>query len=500
MKNRRTIIKKYQYNIFTMCILILLTFIIVMDSPLNFWRKANDVGRDSGVFKYIAFAMSQGEMPYRDSFDHKGPLLYLINYFAAYIDFWWGIWVVEFGFMAATVVSLYKIIRLKCKRIISLGALLIVTTPLFYFFQGGNYTEEYAMGFIAVSLYIFLDYFLNNNISIFRLIVCGFSCGAVCMLRINMISIWIVFCVAVIVQCIRERNYKTLGKFIGFFSLGFAIIVIPILIWLGCKGILKDFLDCYFIFNMKYSSPTNSSGRGTLLSQKLRTFLAFLNYDVILLAFLISLYVAFRKRNILNITYVLYFLCTLLLIAMAGREYYHYGMILIPVLTYPFAVAGSCIGQKEENSSQTVILVMAAYILATIALPAWIYQTEIALTKYESRNANQLSETILNVQEIIENNTSVEDKITVYGNWDVIYVATKRLSASRYSYQDPIREIDTGIIDDYFEELSNDLPAMIVIAEGFWDDRMQEFVMNYNYEMIWSSKETYDGIMVYQRP
>ncbi|MGN1159534.1 MAG: hypothetical protein ACI4SE_04990 [Lachnospiraceae bacterium] len=471
-----------------------------MDSPLNFWRRANDVGTDSGVFKYIAFAMTQGEMPYRDSFDHKGPLLYLINYFASYIDFWYGIWVVEFAFMIVTICCLYKTFRLKCSRLISMCALLTVTAPLFAFFEGGNLAEEYAMTFIAMSLYIFLDYFLNNNVTIFRLILCGFSCGAVCMLRANMVAVWIVFCVAVIVRCIQEHDYRSLWKFIGFFSLGFAMMVVPILILLGCKGVLKDFIDCYLVFNMKYSSPTNTSGRGTILSQKIRVFLMFLNQSVVLLAFLILIYMAYKKKNILNIANLLYFLLTLLLIAMSGREYPHYAMVLIPALAYPYSILGSYIEQKEEKSIQTIKFIFAAYILAIITLPTWISQTRIVLTKYESRNANELSETICSVQEIIEDNTTEQDKITVYGNWDVIYVATKRLSASRYSYQYPISNIDPNIMDEYFEELTDDLPAMIVIAEGFWDERMQEFVMGYNYNLIWSSKETYDGIMVYQRP
>ena len=34
---------------------------------------------DSGVFQYIGRKILEGYMPYRDIFDHKGPLLYLIN-------------------------------------------------------------------------------------------------------------------------------------------------------------------------------------------------------------------------------------------------------------------------------------------------------------------------------------------------------------------------------------------------------------------------------------
>ena len=35
--------------------------------------------RDSSVFQYIADEMIKGKMPYLDTFDHKGPLIYLFN-------------------------------------------------------------------------------------------------------------------------------------------------------------------------------------------------------------------------------------------------------------------------------------------------------------------------------------------------------------------------------------------------------------------------------------
>src|SRR5690349_7109259 len=35
---------------------------------------------DSSVFAYIGWAMKHGLMPYRDVWDHKGPLLYYLNF------------------------------------------------------------------------------------------------------------------------------------------------------------------------------------------------------------------------------------------------------------------------------------------------------------------------------------------------------------------------------------------------------------------------------------
>lgn len=172
-------------------------FVLLLKSPLHFWLRA-DAETDSSVYKTVALMISRGYMPYRDSFDHKGPLIYLINLLGMQIDEYCGVWVLEFIAICVTFAGIYKIARLRCGKILSYVCVLVSGALLYDYFEGGNLVEEYAMPFIAVSLYIFLDYFLNHKLSRFRLAVCGGCLGAVFMLRPNMISVWIVFAAAVL--------------------------------------------------------------------------------------------------------------------------------------------------------------------------------------------------------------------------------------------------------------------------------------------------------------
>ena len=60
-------------------ILIAVTFLLCTNlSSYVFYPKAPLL--DSSVFRYIGTIMHDGCVPYRDSFDHKGPLIFLINY------------------------------------------------------------------------------------------------------------------------------------------------------------------------------------------------------------------------------------------------------------------------------------------------------------------------------------------------------------------------------------------------------------------------------------
>ena len=168
-------------------LLILISLFVLMFQVLYALKGLNIVIPDGYVFKYIGIRMTMGEMPYRDIFDHKGPLLYLINYCGALIDHTYGIVVIESLFNICSSLLLVLIpIRLGCSKIKSL--FIVFVAMLFYIsvFAPGNYVEEFALPFILAGYLIFIDYFEHGIVSSLRLIVLGLCFGAVMMLRPNM--------------------------------------------------------------------------------------------------------------------------------------------------------------------------------------------------------------------------------------------------------------------------------------------------------------------------
>ena len=162
----------------------------------------------------------RGYIPYKDSFDHKGPLLYIINLFGNKLLPVFGIWLIELGFLTIAFWGMYKISRMLCDTFASVVVLLIASSPLFKYYEGGNLTEEYAMLFIVIALYIFMKYELRNSIWKGDLVVSGVCLGFTLLLRPNMIAVWFVFCVAIFVSLIRQSKWSTLIKYVGWFSLG----------------------------------------------------------------------------------------------------------------------------------------------------------------------------------------------------------------------------------------------------------------------------------------
>ena len=79
---------------FIICFAISFLFAITLAlSPFNNLSP----GTDSSVFLYIGREMLHGSVPYRDLFDHKGVVLYFIEYLGYLIGFGnkIGVWIIE---------------------------------------------------------------------------------------------------------------------------------------------------------------------------------------------------------------------------------------------------------------------------------------------------------------------------------------------------------------------------------------------------------------------
>lgn len=458
----------------------IVVFIFLLKSPLHIWINSN-IDVDSGVFKTIALMMQKGYMPYLDTFDHKGPLIYIYNYLGNIINSYNGIWYIEFISLWVTMCYLFKIARLKCSRLSSYIVTLLSITLLFKYFQGGNFSEEYALPFIAVSIFIFLDYLINKKVDNKRLIICGLSFGAVLLLRPNMIATWVVFCIIILINCLKNKKIDELKRFILYFIIGFVIIIVPIILWLIINGAFKDFWYAYIEFNTFYSSISLNPNT-TRLANVWTSFIKFINNNIAILSFVIISLLS--RKDKINLYYLIYMIISIIFICISGRTFNHYMIIFIPAIIYPFAILLELLeGSKYDKNGIAKTLVLV-YLLANIIIPGWIDLLNTLPSIYTRRNENKISREINDVAEIIKRKTSDDDKISVYGNLGIVYVVSNRMHATRYSFTSPIGNISKEIMNEYFSELKEEMPKIIVISTGKYDSRIEMFINENNYNLI----------------
>ena len=479
--------RKNRETLAVVLVSVIVAFIFLLNSPIHPWRCA-PTGTDSSVFKMIAFMIEKGYMPYRDSFDHKGPLLYAINYWGQMVAYYRGVWVFEMVSMTLTFSVLYKIARLKAGISASIIVVLTATSMLFGFFEEGNLTEEYAMPFIAIGVYIFLDYLQNDNKSCMRIIASGASMGAVCLLRPNMIAIWIVFGMAIFFFKMKKKAWKELSEFIFYFLVGLLAVMMPFVIWLSMNGALVDCIKDYIVFNAQYCSADGRSD----FSAKWGSFFFWISKSVYVMAF-VGIFYNLKKDVRLNATYIVYLLVNPLFMCMSGRFYGHYGMVMIPAVVYPLSLIAEDIeGISDRKIAGVIKTLVGIYLVSAILVPASLDTVKKIPINYAKRGQNQFDQTTKDVSKVITSLTTADECISVYGNRDIYYLWSRRKHATKYSYQFPIGQVMPEIMEEYMQQLAKELPPVIVVQKGKYDQNISCFLKEHQYTKVWQEKADFD--------
>lgn len=450
-------------KIISSILLFISSFLVCMQSPLNIFSSGQS-STDSAVFRYVAFAMSKGRVPYRDIFDHKGPLLYFINLLGYIIDENKGIWIVEFFSCFITLFFLYKTTKLFCGWKSAIFSVALVSSLLGEFFSGGNFTEEYALPFIAVSVYFFVKYLITNVLDKWSVFVCGCSFAAVLMLRPNMIGVWIGYILVILVKEIVEKNWDRINKEIIFFIVGIVVVLVPFLVYLLKNDAMRAFIDIYWFFNVSYQANYKYQGSVADIKRVIATVDFYFGRPIVFISIL-SYILQYIKTNVdKSKRWMLWgsgcsFVATYVLICMPGVRAGHYAMVLIPVLVVPICMFMNLLAERCKEANIGIALVVLFLMASEILYPKWMSVLNNMQIGAQGQRDYQY------VLDIIDEHCEPGDTISVFGNNNNVYVESARLSASKYSYQFPPLYIDGNIYEEYKIDIHDKMPKIIYLSE-----------------------------------
>ncbi|EGV12739.1 conserved domain protein [Streptococcus infantis X] len=197
---------------------------------------------DASIFEYFGYAMNNGELMYANLFDHKGPVIFIVNYLGYLIGGSLGIKLLYLFCTFFFFVISFLISKLFTGNKQSILVLFLIFWSMNYFFDGGWSLEGYILPLISYSLYVFLKFFIKNNIKNYEIILAGLCFAIVFFTKANMIGIWLIFGLYIIVHYVSLKRYKELINTIVRFFIGVLIFTIPLFIYLIYKGV---FLRCY---------------------------------------------------------------------------------------------------------------------------------------------------------------------------------------------------------------------------------------------------------------
>lgn len=414
---------------------------------------------DSSVFLYIGQQMKAGKVPYLDLFDHKGPVLYYIEYLGVLIaeKNFTGVWILEVLNILATAALMLKLGKIAGgkRSSIILSVLVVLGASGWKVWQGGNFTEEYALPWITLAVVIFTVFFQTGQYRRREIFLLGFGFSVVFLLRANMISVWAAWMPIVLILFIKRGKYRDILDCLLYFLGGMALVLIPLLLVAGFSGFLGALWRDYILFNLSYTENALSA------SEHLRLLLTFCRVLWPGAAAVVMTLLLRPKKRLLWAN-ALFFAVSLYSVSMSGRGYYHYAIVLLPAFILPltvlFDITGGLMSGKEPHMDPVhpgVIVLTSLLILAG----AFLYRG------FSSGEPSQ-DPAVLYIGEHSEKN----DDILVLGNSCWYYLEADRKTENRYFYQLPPAEISDTIYNDFIRELGAK-PSKLVLLPGQQEQR-----------------------------
>jgi len=310
---------------------------------------------DSSVFIYTAQQMIDGQLIYKEVFDHKGPTLYLLNIIGLKIfnGDWAGIWVIQLFCYLITTTFLYKTLRFFYNKRVSVLAIITVLLYQGAIEFGGNISETWALPFTSIALYIFAQYFVKHKrFSIVQLLLLSATFILTLFLRPNLVSLWGAFGIVVIFDLVQSKRWKDILFYALYVIIFCLFTVMPFFLYAYSKGIIEDSIYAIFTFNIIYSSEAGASSILKTFLESLCTMgcSSFIYLGIIVLTYMLYYILYFKEifhkkfvAAIIVSIFVIVFSCSI------GRPDVHYFVQIVPVLMFPVA---ACFSFLVKNLSR----------------------------------------------------------------------------------------------------------------------------------------------------
>jgi len=466
--------KKSKLLVFGLYALIAIIAILAFSSinPNNFPYA----GRDSSAFALIAKGILSGKTPYLDLWDHKPPMIYLVNFIGLLItpDSFWGIYIIQVLFLLAAVFLLVKIANRK------LGYLELLFLVLFFIqlnlrlSSGGNSTAFYPQVFQLGLIYLVTkDNSTNHNPRILSLI--GSFAAIVLLFRqtsLGIFAAWLIF--ELLANGIRKPGSWI--KKTGFWLLiGFVLVALPILVYLLLSNSLNHFIDQAFIFNKYYIQDRTKQEFLEAAVSHLRTLTSF---GILPFAVLGVGIIGLRKLSRQNIECIDYVLCISfgidwILLLSGGRPREMYELSLIPTLI----MLGYRFLFYIKNLHNNHLIYKLVIIIACSLISYRLYGDYLFTISQGKNLVAEKSQVI----KFIEDNTLQEDAILVWGAESWAYFYSNRYPPTKYFYQYPLfyeKYAYPEKVEEFYSEVFAKKPKVIIgtiskgkITDGFGNSK-----------------------------
>lgn len=435
-----------------------------------------DPYRDSGVFLYTGWRITQGAIPYRDMWDHKPPGVFYLNALGLLIGGGHarGVLLVEFAALLAATVLLVAVAYEALGRLAALGAAAFWFMGLITLLAGGNYAEQYAL--LPQLLIIWLCWRSERagRYSPAALLLVGALAALLVLLKPNLVGAGVAAGLLILIRGLRRRPWHGLARDLALIAAGFAAPLAATAAYFAAHGALGAMLDAVLTYNRVYADVLLGDRRRAVLGG-----LQLLNRVGVTVLALAGLGLALldlaggKTRGPARGLLLLIALAVpieLVLASASGRPYVQYFTPWLPWFALLIGLFCATLGGAGQPLTLAVVRPVSAplgvwAVLAlvgmAIPLPLWNQMREISNT---DKGAGPPSAQML-AAAYLERTTPPGSAVLVWGANAGVNFLSRRPAPGKFVYQYPL--ITSGytspaMIRGFLDDLRRYRPAVIL--------------------------------------
>jgi len=453
---------------------------------------------DEGIYQVLGLAIKAGRLLYRDIWDNKPPLLYMLYSLFSSDQFTLRLVSLVFGVLSLIVffVLSRKLFEEKEGNKIAVFSTIIFGLLFALPVVEGNIANAENFMLLPIIFSGFLIFTAKGRLQKNILILSGFLIGIAFLFKIVGIFDFAAFFAFLFILNLPKKisNFKNIVYaqfyFLLPFALGFLfpIVVSALFFLLHGFSTFKYFLEAIFVQNVGYVGYGNKFivPQGLLISKLLLLFL--------FLLFLLA------KRNIFSKTtlfVLIWFAFSLFNAFFSGRPYTHYVLVLIPSFSL---LIGSLFWDKKYRFSLILIFIVSFYLIlksfSFYGKTFFYYQNFFSfitgketVTQYRDF-FDKKTPIDYELDQFIKTKTKKDDNIFIWGNNAQVYALSGKLPPGRYAVAYHITGNKDGI-ENTKEAVLKQEPKLIIIMP----DQNQIPFSLYNYGKV----VKIDNILIYER-
>lgn len=454
------ILKKNRFIV----ILLLIIFVLRLPSLFEpYWYG------DEGVYLTIGLAIKKGFLLYRDIYDNKTPLLYLLSALADGSLFW-----LKFFLLSSILVTIYFFYRLsqnllikeKAARIATIVFAILTTVRLLE----GNIANAEMFILLPTVAGFSLFFSSHKKLTCFSIVAWGLILGLGVLFKVPAVFDFAVLLTFLVLFKEKDKIIN-LGKTEIYLTLGY---LLPIFVTAGffwLKGAFAPFFKACFLQTMGYLSSWQTGSHALSFRSLMQTNLFLKGFFVLII--LSFLWLKRRKLKPTILLLLIWFAFSLFAATLSGRPYAHYLLQILPPLSL---LAGWLFAEESKKIYRWVIVLVGALVFFFICSRFWTYSTlsyyqnflEFTLGQKDKKAYfsffNPSLPKVYSLAEFVAAQTKPTEKIFIWGDEPYLYTLARRLPATPYVVAYHIRE--QNLFNSIAQEIMKKKPVVIVIDKN----------------------------------